>query len=211
MIRKKFFIALFVLGITLNNAIALSKSLNSESTSLLPVDKSNSQNIAVSVKMSNLTDVDNNANDLIQLKRKLEIEKAQAEIKKVRNGGGTSIGTSSTSNNNDNAQTTVTGVAINQEGRKVAWLQFADGGSLVVNIGSKVGKYVVSDINMNGVKLSYPNGKSSKSIFLKRSYSVVNTAKNTPSSKRDFFGPSPIITDANTTNNDMVPPIVSVR
>jgi len=174
-----------------------------------PVILSHTTNISPVISNSNLTNIDNNADDLIQLKRKLEVEKAQAEIKRLHTGV-----SSNTSIMQDNAQTTVTGVAINQEGKKIAWLQFADGGSLTVNIGSLVGKYVVSDITMTGVRLSYDINKNKlRSIFLKRAYYAVEKLKNqSNSSNKSFFNPSPIITGANTGDgNEMVPPIVPVR
>lgn len=158
---------------------------------------------------NNLTNIDENTDDLIQLKRKLEIEKAQAELKKIHNGanvaksrGGSEI--------SDNAQTIVTGIAINQNGKKIAWLQFADGGSLTVNIGSKVGKYTVSDISMTGVQLS--SDVSKRSVFLKRVYYTPEKSTNNLGNIRNnqAFLPSPIVTSANT-GSDIVPPIVSVR
>ena len=143
----------------------------------------------------NLGAVDSNVNDLNQLKRRLEIEKAAAEIKKLN---------APTERSADNAQTTVTGVAINHEGYKMAWLQFADGGTLTVNIGSKIGKYTVADINMTGVTLSHSGGKT---IYLKRAYPLVELRKATGSPT--LFAPSPIVTGANNSIN--VPPIIQGR
>lgn len=162
------------------------------------------------VNASNLAAIDNSADDLIQLKRKLELEKAQAEIKKFRSGG---INNSSNSAIvQDNAQTTVTGVAINQDGRKIAWLQFADGGSLTVNIGSQVGKYLVSDIAMTGVRLSFGKGTKLESVFLKRAYYAPEKAKNQSNNNKSYFSPSPIVTRSNTgDDSEMVPPIVPIR
>lgn len=162
------------------------------------------------VSSSNLANIDNSADDLIGLKRKLEVEKAEAEIKRLH-AAGVNTGNSIVQ---ENAQTTVTGVAINQEGKKIAWLQFADGGSLTVNIGSLVGKYVVSDITMTGVRLSYHiNKNKTRRIFLKRAYYAVEKSKNqSNSSNKSFFNPSPIITGANTgDSNEMVPPLVNIR
>jgi len=158
---------------------------------------------------NNLSEIDNTTEDLIKLKRKLEVEKAQNEIKKLKNGGYDSSG-----NFNENAQTTVTGVAINQEGKKIAWLQFTDGGSLTVNVSSKVGKYIVDDINMSGVKLSYYTGKKhtiKHSIFLKRIYLSEEKINSQANSNSSIFAPSPVITGANTSNNEIVPPIISVK
>lgn len=159
----------------------------------------------------NLTAIDNNANDLIRLKQRIEVEKAYAEIKKLQ-------GNKSENNkaNGTNMQTVVTGVAINSDGRKIAWLQFADGGSLTVNIGSRVGRYVVSDITMTGVKLSLLSNKRhsiSTSIFLSRVYYIPeDSLRQTSTNSSKVFMPSPVVTDANTRDNDtssqVVPPII---
>jgi hypothetical protein len=164
------------------------------------------------INMNNLSEIDNSSSNLLNLKRKLEIEKAEAELKKIRG-----IGTNNNNNNiaglsSDNVQTTVTGVAINHEGKKIAWLQFADGGSLMVNIGSPVGKYIVNNITMSGVELISPVGKNRKSqtIFLKRAYYAPEKSKQNNNNSKLGFTPSPIVTSANT-GDEMVPPIVPVR
>ena len=151
--------------------------------------------------------IDSNADDLIQIKRKLEVEKAEAELKKIRNSGSTTSNGTSVS---ENAQTTVTGVAINQEGKKIGWLQFADGSSLTVNIGSQVGKYTVTDITMTGVQLSAWTGKHKRqqNVFLKRAYYVAEKSKK---GNNPFLVPSPTTTFANSASNDSVPPIVPIR
>lgn len=186
-------------------------SHNNSSATVKTIINSGSTESAVVIGASNLANIDNNADDLIQLKRKLEVEKAQAEIKKFR-GAGVNGNNSGSTIVQDNIQTTVTGVAINHEGRKIAWLQFADGGSLTVNIGSQVGKYIVSDITMNGVRLSDGRSKNN-TILLKRAYYAPDAAKNKSSnSNKSFFSPSPIVTSANTGDgSDMVPPIVPDR
>jgi hypothetical protein len=167
---------------------------------------------AINSESSNLNSIDNNTDDLIKLKRKLELEKAEVELKKLKSSGSSE----KTGNHIANAQTVVTGVAINHDGRKIAWLQFTDGGSLTVNIGSKIGKYTVSDITMNGVTLSYFTGRKKPiqhNVFLKRTYHVPEKPNNqTNNNINPFFTPSPVITGANTAGgNDMVPPIVPVR
>lgn len=164
-----------------------------------------------SKQFKNLQGIDKDSNDINQLNRKLEVEKVTAEIRKLKNEVGRSH-SSSDSFSNDNAQTTVTGVAINMEGKKIAWLRFADGGSYTVNIGSRVGSYSVTDITMTGVTLSQELGrkksKATKIIFLKRVYAS-NSRKSTNSERKNnlFFTPSPVITDANA-RTDYVPPIV---
>ena len=164
------------------------------------------------MNMNNLNNVDGSADELLKLKRKVELEKANAELKKLQSppiiNGKVSNGSL------DNAQTTVTGVAINQQGEKIAWLQFADGGSLTVNIGSKVGEYTVSDISMTGVTLCAVSKKRAKgkTVFLKRAYYAPEKSQQNNQRGNSLFAPSPIITNANTGNeNDMVPPIVSIR
>ncbi len=175
-----------------------------------------SLNPSESPQFNNLSSIDSDTDDLNQLKRKVQIEKAQAELKKIKTGSNGVTAKSTGAVNNENAQTTVTGVAINQEGKKIAWLQFADGGSLTVNIGSKVGKYTVSDISMTGVTLSEVSGskKKSKNIYLKRAYATADTGKKPVTNNNNanmFFTPSPVLTGANALNNEnlMVPPIVS--
>ena len=161
--------------------------------------------------LSNLNSIDDSADDLQKKRRILETEKLNAEIKRARNPDISSAsGTPAVSI--ETAQTTVTGVAINQEGKKIAWLQFADGGSLTVNLGSKVGKYEVTDITMSGVELSYLTGKKSKpkkTVFLKRAYYSAEKSKNQSTTNNSpFYNPSPVVTSANTSNsNEMVPPI----
>src|SRR5579863_481188 len=130
----------------------------SNPTSSAPVILPHVAKVSPIVNSLNLANIDNTTDDLIGLKRKLEVEKAEAEIKRLH-AAGVNNGSNIV---RDNIQTTVTGVAINQEGKKIAWLQFADGGSLMVNIGSLVGKYVVSDITMTGVRLSYNINKYKK-------------------------------------------------
>lgn len=215
---------LYLLG---NNRLAFaaasskSNSIARESLSLINVESENNVSSTVpAINMNNLSSADNDTNDLLKLKRKLDIEKAQADIKKLHNQSISGNNHNSASRNAiadaENAQTTVTGVAINQDGKKIAWLQFADGGSLTVNIGSKVGKYIVSDITMTGVQLSYYSGRGNRKVqtlFLSRAYYAPEKPKNQQNQKNNtFFAPSPIVTNANTgSGEDMVPPIVSVR
>ena len=161
------------------------------------------------INMNNLSSADGSADELLKLKRKVELEKANAELKKLQNPANSK----NTVALQENAQTTVTGVAINQQGQKMAWLQFADGGSLTVNIGSKVGNYTVADISMTGVTLSEVSSKkNTKTLFLKRAYYGPEKTRQNIQNGNGTFAPSPIITNANTVSgNEMVPPIVSYR
>lgn len=165
--------------------------------------------------LPNLNSIDDSADDLQKKRRILENEKLNAEIKRARNPDTASaMGISAASS--ETAQTTVTGVAIDEEGKKSAWLQFADGGVLTVNLGSKVGKYQVTDITMTGVKLSYWTGKKKvkqNNVFLKRAYYTTEKPKTQMiNNTSPFYNPSPIITGANTSNqSEFVPPIVSTK
>ncbi len=205
-LKQQLVLIMSILSYNVYAAVVHNSSVPVISTKLNSPQKlaSNSQQLD---KLSNLSAVDIDSNDLNQLNRKLQLEKVETEIKKLKNN------TVRTNNNseftNENAQTTVTGVAINQEGNKIAWLQFADGGSLTVNIGSKVGKYTVVDISMNGVMLRADSGKKRhRSFFLRRVYT--NRRSNTNSANNLFFTPSPVLTEANA-KSDTVPPIVSLR
>ncbi|MCE3268528.1 MAG: hypothetical protein K0R49_780 [Burkholderiales bacterium] len=202
-----------VIGVT-NNLASPTTAVNTsglKSNNLKPVQGNVTPHVesgSPKIVMSNLGSIDSNTSDLVSLKRKLEIEKAELELKKIQNGGTSSSNLKMPGFTSENAQTIVTGVAINQEGRKIAWLQFADGGSLTVNIGSNVGKYTVSDITMSGVELSSLTGKRHQHIFLNRAYYAPEKPKQ--GGNNSFgFAPSPIVTSAN--SNEMVPPIVPVR
>ena len=173
--------------------------------SIITVDKPIKQ-----INTNNLDSADGMADELLKIKRKVELEKANAELKKLQSppiiNGKPSSGTF------DNAQTTVNGVAINQQGEKIAWLQFADGGTLTVNIGSKVGQYTVSDISMTGVILaaSFKKGKG-KSVFLKRAYYAPEKSQQNNLHENTTFVPSPIVTNANTSGKEIVPSIFMTR
>jgi hypothetical protein len=180
--------------------------LNESKTTFTPLKFNHTTNVTAATSFKNLDVIDRDSNDINELNRKLQVEKVTAEIRKLKN--------SSTNNGfgGENAQTVVTGVAINVSGKKIAWIQFADGGAYMVNLGSRVGKYVVTDISMDGVTLSEKvnskNPNSSKIIFLKRVYASANKkALNFISRNNTFFTPSPIITSANS-SLDYVPPIV---
>ncbi|MFN7093897.1 MAG: hypothetical protein ACK4M7_00890 [Burkholderiales bacterium] len=185
-------------------------------TKAVPITQAEVAKSPQTANLTNINSIDENATDLLKLKRKLEIAKAEAEIQKIRNGG-RSVANSKSGLNPAKVQTTVTGVAINQDGRKIAWLQFADGGALTVNIGSKVDKYIVTNINMTGVTLSYSSGKKhlqTHTIFLKRAYSgidVINKRARASTMPSSLYAPSPVVTSANDHDMATVPPIVPIR
>jgi hypothetical protein len=222
---------LFIFGITL----AYSNNIGSPLASASAPIATNSSTVPsfistptpiptpTTINQNNIGQIDKNANELLALKRQLEIEKARAELNKISgsagNDGSSSFG---------GAQTTVSGVAINEDGRKIAWLQFADGGALTVDIGTRLDDYIVTNINLNGVTLTKIKDKEhgkrgAKNIFLRRTYSAQLKQKNENSSitNHPAFNPSPIITNANSDGangvngangmggmNEVVPPIV---
>lgn len=159
-------------------------------------------------KSANLDNIDNNSQDILSLKRQLELEKQKFELKKLKDSEN-----SNTNINETKAQTVVIGVAINKEGKSFATLQFADGGILDVTLGSKVDKYSVSEINLNYVRLTYlvkrKNKEYTHDYYLRRVYQGRNLkvlAKNN-TDKDSIFVPSPMVTPANDTNNFAIPPI----
>ncbi|MBY0379125.1 MAG: hypothetical protein K2P99_01850 [Burkholderiales bacterium] len=149
---------------------------------------------------SNINSVDKSVSDIYELKRKVEIAKQEAEIQRIKSGGTSGSG----SGINENSQTTVTGVAIDVYGKKIAWLKFADGGELTVNVGSKVGKYNVANITMSGVTLKNKTNR----IFLKRVYMSETYAQRSSKPQPQNYLPSPVVTSANGSET-MVPPIVT--
>ena len=154
-----YLLTILSLGLINCNVFAGTPLIQNSSASVLRANstesefKNQSSSPATFVTLPSLNSIDTDADDINKLNRKLQIEKAQAELKKIK-GGGNATNNINTHVHNESAQTTVTGVAINQDSKRIAWLQFADGGSLTVNIGSKVGKYTFSDISMTGVTLS---------------------------------------------------------
>ena len=144
------------------------------------------------VVSSVLNSADRDVNELNSLKRKTEIQKATMELRKASHPDG--IVTDS--------QTTAIGIIITQNGDKLATLQFIDGSTLDVEIGSKVGNYKVSYIDMSGVKLVNYNGHKCESKFIKRAYP--QTAITTVNTKSKVYTSTPILGSANTE----VPPII---
>lgn len=213
---RQWFRVLLVLSLWINTNLVCATEVNKNADIALEnkvsiVAESGGDSGITPIKVSNLDSADADTNDLLKLRRKLDIEKTQADIKKLHNPSAT--GSRGAYVEADKAQTIVTGVAINHVGKKIAWLQFADGGSLTVNVGSKVGKYTVSDITMNGVLLSYYSGKGHnkiESMYLNRAYGVPEKSKNQQKTM-PLFTPSPIVTNANNNSEDMVPPIINVR
>lgn len=157
---------------------------------------------------SNLGNVDNNSQDLLSLKRQLELEKQKFELRKLKDSEN-----SNTNVNEAKAQTVVIGVAINKGGKSFATLQFADGGILDVTLGSKVDKYTVSEINLNYVKLTYvvkrKNREYPHDFYLRRVYQgrTLKVASKNNTEKDSVYIPSPMLTPANEANDFAIPPI----
>ena len=80
--------------------------------------------------------MDNDQNQIADMKRKLEVAKIQQQIQQT---------THFNSNTTINAKTVVTGVMINEQGSKLATLRFPDGGTFDVEIGSIIKNLKVID------------------------------------------------------------------
>lgn len=161
----------------------------------------------------NLDGIDKTSRDILETNRQIELAKKKNELRQQEAGGSLSNSGTGGPALNSNSQTTVLGVSINGVGKRFATLQFADGGTLDVEIGSKVGKYVVKEIEINKVVLGSSSKKSKGGIVLNRFYENSSKPRNPQSPTNTFnsFTPSPVTTDANLNGGQMVPPIVSVR
>lgn len=168
---------------------------------------------APTLAAQNLDGIDKTSRDILEINRQLELAKKKNELRQQEAGGTQSNSGAGGPSLNSNSQTTVLGVSINGAGKRFATLQFADGGTLDVEIGSKVGKYVVKEIEINKVVLGSSSKKSKGGIVLNRFYENSSKPRNsqTPTNTFNSFTPSPVTTDANMNGSQMVPPIVSVR
>ena len=97
------------------------------------------------IAAQNLEGIDKTSRDILDTNRQIELAKKKNELRKEA-AGGEQVSSSTGGAMNTNSQTTVLGVSINGAGKRFATLQFADGGTLDVELGSKVGKYIVKDI-----------------------------------------------------------------
>lgn len=158
----------------------------------------------LTVNNSVLQQADDDYAKLQALKRQAAIKEQQDKIapKIVANG--------SVSNGNKSggiSETVVTNVVIDSNGINFATLQFADGSSLNVEPGTKIGKYVVSSIDLTGVRLSScTHKKCGKGILIKRAYPVAPKSTTTSSSQS-----TAIFTPNNSGSNDAVPPLAKVN
>lgn len=158
---------------------------------------------SLNVDSNVINKVDLDSENINTLKRKLEVEKVKADIQRTMNASdGTSLGKGL-------GETTVTSVYIEENGSKYATLQFVDGSTLDIEIGSLIGEYEVLDISMTGVTLkknSCKKGRCVQKIIIKRLYSKINdvVTNNVPTK----YMPTPEIMEKNT---QMVPPIITNR
>ena len=104
------------------------------------------------------------------------------------------------------SQTTVISVAINQKGNKFATLQFVDGSTLEVEIGSKLGIYSVFSIDMDGIKLAHCKGRRCTTKVIKRAYpqQITGQDKNKPKT----YMATPVLGGS---SNSPVPPLVFAK
>ncbi len=193
---------LFIL-IICNYCFAIESSIVNEKLKInesIPV-VINKKSLNVDSNVINKVDLD--SENINTLKRKLEVEKVKADIQKTMN----------TSDNSSLGkgleETTVTSVYIEENGAKYATLQFIDGSTLDIEIGSFIGDYEVLDISMTGVTLkkkSCRKGRCVQKVIIKRLYSKINdvVTTNTPIK----YMPTPEIMEK---NNQMVPPIITNR
>lgn len=168
---------------------------------------------APTLAAQNLDGIDKTSRDILEINRQIELAKKKNDLRQQEAGGNQSNSGTGGPALNSNSQTTVLGVSINGVGKRFATLQFADGGTLDVEVGSKVGKYIVKEIEINKVVLGSSSKKSKGSIVLNRFYENSSKPRNpqSPTSAFSSFTPSPVTTDANMPGTQMVPPIVSVR
>lgn len=142
---------------------------------------------------------------------KLQALKRQAAIKEQQDKLAPKVIANTTSTNNGSksggiGETVVTNVVIDSNGTNFATLQFADGSSLNVEPGSKIGKYTVSNIDLTGVRISScTHKKCGKGILIKRAYPVVPKATLQPTQSTAVFTP------ASSSNDSTVPPLSKVN
>lgn len=160
---------------------------------------------SLNVNSKALSDADADWNTLNSLNRKNMIKKEEASLSTppITAPGSTAVSVS--------GQTTATNIIVNSAGYKSALLQFNDGSSLQVELGSRVGRYVVKDIDMAGVSLAIQKCSKNGCRFVqnhlvKRSYPKP-TVLNGQAPVNQYQQPTQVIN--NTSSNDVVPPIVS--
>ncbi len=181
-----------------NEASIINKELKVNSSEAISITKK-----PLNVDSNIINKVDQDADNINALKRKLELERIKADIQKTKNDNkNSSVGSTF-------GETTVTAVFMDEDGTKYATLQFVDGSNLDVEIGSLIGQYAVADISMAAVTLKKEPCKKKEciqKITIKRQYSKINNlvTNNAPVT----YMPTPAIMDK---NDQTVPPIISNR
>ncbi len=102
------------------------------------------------------------------------------------------------------SQTTAINIIITSDGYKSATLQFIDGSTLNVELGTKIGKYVVKDILITGVILSSCSSKACKTVNIKRAYPIAPVAIPNANQSPSQYQPTIIYND---NKSDEVPPL----
>lgn len=159
----------------------------------------------INVNSKALSDADADWNTLNTLNRKKLIKQEEANLSTPPI---TAPGSSTVSLT---GQTIATNIIINNDGYKSALLEFNDGSSLQVEVGSKVGKYVVREISMSGVdiaiqKCKKSNCKFTQNTLIKRAYPKQPLG---PGQSLTSQSQQPTQVMNNSSNSDVVPPIVS--
>lgn len=155
-------------------------------------------NNSLTVSSPILQQADQDFNKLNELKRQSAIAAEQAKLNPVKNDNG--------SIRNGIGQTIATSIVIDPKGSSFATLQFIDGSTLNVEVGSKVGSYTVSNISMSGVMLSSncKTKKCGRQILIKRAYPTPPIKQginnNVQSQATPIFAPN---------GDSSVPPIIS--
>lgn len=192
--NKLFYILILLVGYS---------AADSNITTSAPVAKAATPISDLKVSNSALSQADSDYNQLNTLKRQAQIREAQDKLNPpkpqiVSSGGGSNGGIS---------ETTATSVVVDHSGRAFATLQFIDGSTLNVERGSMIGKYSVTDIDMQGVKIaSCSKNKCGKSILIKRAYAAIpykqgNSTTAIPSQSTQMF--------SNSSKDSHIPPIGS--
>lgn len=197
-----------------SNTMLHSESLNQVSSPQLPnttigqKDSPGVQNVTQPLMVKGLDSVDNDALTVNQMKRKLELQKLQAEFEKnkpksnLNQDLNASSGVSPKPDENS-LQTVVTDVMINNDTRqKFATLLFADGSTLDAEQGSKVDDYILEDVSMTGATLYKYNskGKVIRKVHLKRVYGRADLGRQGSQLNTIFATPTQTLTTGNLAN-----------
>ena len=190
------------------------------------------------LSVAGLSSNDSTAQDVSSLKKQIEIEKLKKQLDTAKGGASNNSGpviqSAAPRKPTDPLKSAVvTDVVINKATNvRVATILFSDGTYLDMDEGSRIGDYVVSNITMQGANLvKYgKNGKKTSTIPLRRVYGRTvgmdtgvigfnnkqnnkNMAQNpdasTILSNSSIRVPAPPTVDGSSTDNDIVPDVVS--